>query len=147
MDEIAAVLGPGGRLSRALPGYENRPEQLTLAREVARAFDERQMLVAEAGTGTGKTLAYLVPAHPESAGASSSPPRPRTSRTSSSTRTCRSFATRLGLPVRAALVKGRANYLCLHRLERARTGALLDSREDADAFADAPPLGRAHGDR
>ena len=134
MDEIAAVLGPGGRLSRALAGYEHRPEQLTLAREVARAFDERRMLVAEAGTGTGKTLAYLVPA------------------ILSGRRVVVSTATKnlqdqlfhkdlplvrdtLGLPVRATLVKGRANYLCLHRLERARTGALLDSREDADAFA------------
>jgi len=134
VDDIAEVLGPGGRLSRALAGYEHRPEQLTLAREVARAFDERRMLVAEAGTGTGKTLAYLVPA------------------ILSGRRVVVSTATKnlqdqlfhkdlplvrdtLGLPVRATLVKGRANYLCLHRLERARTGALLDSREDADAFA------------
>jgi ATP-dependent DNA helicase DinG len=134
VDEIAAVLGPGGRLSRALAGYEHRPEQLTLAREVARAFDERRILVAEAGTGTGKTLAYLVPA------------------ILSGRRVVVSTATKnlqdqlfhkdlplvrdtLGLPVRATLVKGRANYLCLHKLERARTGALLDSREDADAFA------------
>jgi len=134
VDEIAAVLGPGGRLSRVLAGYEHRPEQLTLAREVARAFDERRMLVAEAGTGTGKTLAYLVPA------------------ILSGRRVVVSTATKnlqdqlfhkdlplvrdtLGLPVRATLVKGRANYLCLHRLERARTGALLDTREDVDAFA------------
>jgi len=134
VDEIAAVLGPGGRLSRALAGYEHRPEQLTLAREVARAFDERRMLVAEAGTGTGKTLAYLVPA------------------ILSGRRVVVSTATKnlqdqlfhkdlplvrdtLGLAVRATLVKGRANYLCLHRLERARTGALLDTREDVDAFA------------
>ena len=119
MDDIAEVLGPGGRLSRALPGYEHRPEQLTLAREVARAFDERRMLVAEAGTGTGKTLAYLVPA------------------ILSGRRVVVSTATKnlqdqlfhkdlplvrdtLGLPVRATLVKGRANSLCLHRLERAR---------------------------
>ena len=54
---IDEVLGRGGRLSRVLPGYEYRPEQITLAHEVARAFDERRMLVAEAGTGTGKTLA------------------------------------------------------------------------------------------
>ena len=57
-----ALLGPGGRLSQVLPGWEYRPEQLTLAHEVERAFGERRALVAEAGTGTGKTLAYLVPA-------------------------------------------------------------------------------------
>ena len=134
MDEIAAVLGPGGRLSRALAGYEHRPEQLTLAREVARAFDERRMLVAEAGTGTGKTLAYLVPAILSG----------RRVVVSTATKTLQDqlfhkdlplVRDTLGLPVRATLMKGRANYLCLHRLERARTGALLDSREDADAFA------------
>jgi len=134
VDEIAAVLGPGGRLSRALAGYEHRPEQLTLAREVARAFDERRMLVAEAGTGTGKTLAYLVPAILSG----------RRVVVSTATKTLQDqlfhkdlplVRDTLGLPVRATLVKGRANYLCLHRLERARTGALLDSREDADAFA------------
>jgi len=134
MDEIAEVLGPGGRLSRALAGYEHRPEQLTLAREVARAFDERRMLVAEAGTGTGKTLAYLVPAILSG----------RRVVVSTATKNLQDqlfhkdlplVSDTLGLPVRATLVKGRANYLCLHKLERARTGALLDSREDADAFA------------
>jgi ATP-dependent DNA helicase DinG len=134
VDDIGAVLGPGGRLSRALAGYENRPEQLTLAREVARAFDERRMLVAEAGTGTGKTLAYLVPAILSG----------RRVVVSTATKNLQDqlfhkdlplVSDTLGLPVRATLVKGRANYLCLHKLERARTGALLDSREDADAFA------------
>jgi ATP-dependent DNA helicase DinG len=131
---IDEVLGEGGRLSRVLPGYEYRPEQLTLAHEVARAFEERRMLVAEAGTGTGKTLAYLVPA------------------VLSGRRVVVSTATKnlqdqlfhkdlpllrdgLGLDVSATLVKGRANYLCLHRLERARSGALLASREEAEAFS------------
>jgi ATP-dependent DNA helicase DinG len=131
---IDEVLGEGGRLSRVLSGYEYRPEQLTLAHEVARAFDERRILVAEAGTGTGKTLAYLVPA------------------VLSGRRVVVSTATKnlqdqlfhkdlpllregLGLDVSATLVKGRANYLCLHRLERARTGALLASREEAEAFS------------
>ena len=131
---IDEVLGRGGRLSRVLPGYEYRPEQITLAHEVARAFDERRMLVAEAGTGTGKTLAYLVPA------------------VLSGRRVVVSTATKnlqdqlfhkdlpllrdgLGLDVSATLVKGRANYLCLHRLERARSGALLASREEAEAFS------------
>ena len=146
MDDIAAVLGPGGRLSRALAGYEHRPEQLTLAREVARAFDERRMLVAEAGTGTGKTLAYLVPA------------------ILSGRRVVVSTATKnlqdqlfhkdlplvrdtLGLPVRATLVKGRATTSACTGWSGRRTGALLDSREDADAFAHAPPLGGADRDR
>jgi ATP-dependent DNA helicase DinG len=61
-DPIDAALGPAGALARALPGYEHRRDQVEMAREVARALAERRYLVAEAGTGTGKTLAYLVPA-------------------------------------------------------------------------------------
>lgn len=52
-----AVLGPGGALERALPGYEHRPEQVRLATAVERALRDRRYLIAEAGTGTGKTLA------------------------------------------------------------------------------------------
>ena len=59
---VDTVLGPGGALQAALPAYEHRPEQLQMARSVERAFHERGYLLAEAGTGTGKTLAYLVPA-------------------------------------------------------------------------------------
>src|SRR3954462_10516843 len=59
---VEAILGEGGALERVLPAYEHRPEQLQMARAVERAFSERSYLLAEAGTGTGKTLAYLVPA-------------------------------------------------------------------------------------
>ena len=59
---LEAVLAPGGALSRALPGYEPRPDQLRMADAVARALEAHRYLIAEAGTGTGKTLAYLVPA-------------------------------------------------------------------------------------
>ena len=62
MSALDDVLGPHGALSRAMSGYESRPQQLTLARAVERAFAERHTLLAEAGTGTGKTYAYLVPA-------------------------------------------------------------------------------------
>ncbi len=56
------VLGPGGRLAAAFPGYEHRPGQLEMSARIARAIDEDERLLVEAGTGTGKTLAYLVPA-------------------------------------------------------------------------------------
>jgi ATP-dependent DNA helicase DinG len=56
-----AFFGPAGRLSGALAGFEPRPEQQTLASEVADALESGDHLVAEAGTGTGKSLAYLVP--------------------------------------------------------------------------------------
>lgn len=59
---VDAILGQDGRISRRLSGYEARPQQLAMAREVALALDRQQHLVAEAGTGTGKSFAYLVPA-------------------------------------------------------------------------------------
>jgi ATP-dependent DNA helicase DinG len=59
---VDTLLGPGGALQAALENYEYRPEQLQMARSVEKAFSERGYLLAEAGTGTGKTLAYLVPA-------------------------------------------------------------------------------------
>ncbi|MGO8970885.1 MAG: ATP-dependent DNA helicase [Myxococcaceae bacterium] len=114
---VEGLLGPRGRLSQVLPGWEHRPEQLTLAREVERAFAEHRALVAEAGTGTGKTLAYLVPAALSG----------RKVVISTATKTLQDqlfhkdlplLQKGLGLNIRATLVKGRANYLCLHRLER-----------------------------
>ena len=56
------VFRPGGALERALPEYEPRPEQAALAAEIERAFAFGEHLVAEAGTGVGKSLAYLIPA-------------------------------------------------------------------------------------
>ena len=62
MSELDDILGPNGALARGLPGYELRPGQLAMAEAVTRALAERRYLLVEAGTGTGKTLAYLVPA-------------------------------------------------------------------------------------
>lgn len=62
VDELAALLEPGGALARALPGYEHRPPQVEMLRAVARAFNNGEHLLVEAGTGTGKSVAYLIPA-------------------------------------------------------------------------------------
>src|SRR5687767_12806468 len=56
------IFGPQGLISQAHPEYEYRPGQVEMARAVMRAFEDRRHLIVEAGTGTGKTLAYLVPA-------------------------------------------------------------------------------------
>jgi ATP-dependent DNA helicase DinG len=58
----ASFFGPGGALSRVLGGYEERPSQQALSDAVGRTLREGGVLLAEAGTGTGKTLAYLLPA-------------------------------------------------------------------------------------
>jgi len=62
MSAVGDILGPGGVLASAIAGYETRPSQLQMAERVADALARRRPLLVEAGTGTGKTLAYLVPA-------------------------------------------------------------------------------------
>jgi ATP-dependent DNA helicase DinG len=62
MIEPAEILGPGGRIAARLAGYEERPEQLEMARAVAAAIEGRRHLIVEAGTGVGKSFAYLAPA-------------------------------------------------------------------------------------
>jgi ATP-dependent DNA helicase DinG len=59
---VEGFFEPGGRLEQVLPGYEARPEQAALAAEVELALASGHHLLAEAGTGTGKSLAYLIPA-------------------------------------------------------------------------------------
>src|SRR5258706_15499778 len=62
MTALAEVFRPAGTLARALEGFVARPSQLRMAERIARALADRERLLIEAGTGTGKTFAYLVPA-------------------------------------------------------------------------------------
>lgn len=129
-DRVARVFADDGPLAQAVEGFEPRPGQRQLAAEVARTFEEGGTLVAEAGTGTGKTLAYLVPAVLSG----------RRVLISTGTRTLQdqvfykdipALATAMGVEIRAAYMKGRSNYLCLHRFERlgeAEAGLLADER-------------------
>jgi ATP-dependent DNA helicase DinG len=108
------ILGQGGPLARTLPGYEERAEQLAMADLVERALDEEAVALVEAGTGTGKTLAYLVPALLSG----------KKVVVSTGTKTLQEqivhrdlpfLARHLGRPVSAAMMKGLGNYLCLRR--------------------------------
>jgi len=131
-DHTRAALAADGPLDQRLPGYVPRAAQMHLAEAVAEAFESRGCLIAEAGTGTGKTYAYLVPA------------------LLSGKRVIISTGTRalqdqlyhrdlprvrdaLGIGLRSALLKGRANYLCLYRTEQAK-GESNPSREQAAQF-------------
>jgi len=62
MSKVERVLGPGGLVEGRYPGFETRPQQLQMAAAVAKALDRGEELLVEAGTGVGKTFAYLVPA-------------------------------------------------------------------------------------
>ncbi|MDE2349901.1 MAG: ATP-dependent DNA helicase [Gammaproteobacteria bacterium] len=116
--EITGLFGAAGPLARALPGYAFRPEQAAMADAVARALAAAEPLLVEAGTGTGKTFAYLVPAL-LSGGRVIISTGTRTLQDQLYRRDLPMLARALGMPANVVLLKGRANYLCLHRLELA----------------------------
>jgi ATP-dependent DNA helicase DinG len=128
MSGYGELLGPAGPLAVAVPAFESRREQQEMADWVGEALEERAVLAVEAGTGTGKTFAYLVPALLSG----------RHVIVSTGTRTLQDqlyhrdlpmLAKALGRPVKVALLKGRANYLCLHRLQLAEQALSLPGFE------------------
>jgi ATP-dependent DNA helicase DinG len=127
--ELDEILGEEGPLSRAVPGFRAREAQRQLAGHVARCLADRGWLVAEAGTGIGKTFAYLVPALLSG----------RRVIISTGTRTLQDqlfhrdlplLASALGRAARVALLKGRANYLCIERWRRLPAELPLDATVD-----------------
>ena len=137
-EAIAALLGPEGAVSRALPGYEDRPEQLRMAFAVGEAFNNGRLAVIEAGTGTGKSLAYLVPALLWALA------NEQRVVVSTNTINLQEQLIRKDLPFlqrsanlefRAVLVKGRGNYVCLRRAETARLEPGLFDEELAAELA------------
>lgn len=120
--DVRQALAPGGPLATVLPGYEERAEQAQMAAAVARAFNRDQHLVVEAGTGTGKSLAYLVPAalHAVERG---EPTVISTNTLALQEQLIRkdvpdlvaALGDELGDDLRVSVLKGRSNYLCLRR--------------------------------
>jgi ATP-dependent DNA helicase DinG len=127
---LTAIFGEGGALARALPGFRFRPQQLAMANAVATAIPARGALIAEAGTGTGKTFAYLVPALLYGGKVIVSTGT-KTLQDQLFQRDLPLIRDALRLPVTIALLKGRANYVCHHHLERTASEGRLPSREDA----------------
>jgi ATP-dependent DNA helicase DinG len=124
------LLGPDGPFAREVPGFAPRAAQQAMAAAVEEAIAERQMLVAEAGTGTGKTYAYLVPALMSGKRVIVSTGT-KTLQDQLFHRDLPQVRSVLGARLAAALLKGRANYLCLHRLEQAHKDGRHPSREQA----------------
>src|SRR6204780_5073361 len=126
------VFAPGGILAQSPLPYEYRPGQLEMAKAVERALSERRHLIVEAGTGTGKTLAYLLPAL-------------RTGQrviVSTGTKALQDqlyfrdipFLESLLGPLRVCYMKGRANYLCPHKLVTLRNQPILSGLEEIDQY-------------
>lgn len=132
--EVDAVLGPDGVLARHIPHYEDRPLQRRVAAAVFRSLANDTALLVEAGTGTGKTLAYLVPALLSE----------KRVVVSTGTRALQDQITRHDLPLlrellpsgfHAVTLKGVANYLCLRKLADLMTRESLPDGVSADDFA------------
>jgi ATP-dependent DNA helicase DinG len=156
MDDPRAFLAPDGRLAARIAGWESRPQQLAMAELVGRAIAEKRHAIVEAGTGTGKSLAYLIPAvlaatadqEEQSAAATDAaargpddPPRQRRVVIATHTIALQEQLVTKDIPVVAAvmprefsavLVKGRGNYVSLRRLAlaRERMGSLFQHDEE-----------------
>ncbi|MFL5400201.1 MAG: ATP-dependent DNA helicase [Myxococcales bacterium] len=129
---LADLLGPGGALARVLPAYEPRASQLEMAEAVGNALAQGRALAVEAGTGTGKTLAYLLPAARSGLKVV----------VSTATKTLQEqladkdvpLVRALGVDARFAFLKGRQNYLCLLRKEQFERNPTFDRREEASLY-------------
>jgi ATP-dependent DNA helicase DinG len=128
------IFGPGGLLERAHPAYEFRPSQLEMAELVERAFRERRHVIVEAGTGTGKTLGYLIPAIRSG----------RRVVISTATKSLQEQLFTKDIPflqkhfapnLKVAVMKGRANFLCRQKLRLMEGQPVLKGLDEVDWFA------------
>jgi ATP-dependent DNA helicase DinG len=116
-NRLEEVFGPGGVLARKIPDYRLRPQQAEMAARVAEAIRDHAVLVCEAGTGTGKTFAYLVPAL-TCGGKVIISTGTKTLQDQLYHRDLPTVREALKVPLATALLKGRANYVCRYYLER-----------------------------
>src|ERR1700683_3496125 len=131
---IEDIFGPGGLLEKSHPGYEDRSSQLEMAKIVDEAFQKHQHAIIEAGTGTGKTLAYLIPAIRSG----------RRVVISTATKSLQEQLFDQDVPflqkhfapnLKAALMKGRNNFLCRQKVHQFEGPALLKGIDEVDWFA------------
>jgi ATP-dependent DNA helicase DinG len=129
---MQAFFGPGGRLAAALPGFEPRAEQAALAQEVSDALERGEHLLAEAGTGIGKSLAYLIPALASGRRVVVATAT-KALQEQLLTKDISTAAAALGREVRCAVLKGRQNYLCRRSLQTLEL-PLFRTAEDAREY-------------
>lgn len=127
--DLAAIFSENGVLADSFSGYRFRPQQLEMAEAVADAIQNYKILVAEAGTGTGKTFAYLIPVLMSKTKVIVSTGT-KTLQDQLFNRDIPALRKLLNVPVSVALLKGRANYICHYHLERSASEGRFHSRED-----------------
>jgi ATP-dependent DNA helicase DinG len=146
MKSLSEAFAPDGALEAAIPGYRERRQQVEMAQAIAQAIESTGVLVAEAGTGTGKTFAYLVPAL-LAGGKVIVSTGTKTLQDQLFDRDLPAVRQALASGASTALLKGRSNYVCLYRLRRAGTEGRFNTREEAgqlrsiERFAIASPTG------
>ncbi len=132
-ESITQFFAEGGNLSQAIEGYQPRDEQIMMAEAIAKAVEEHDTLIVEAGTGTGKTFAYLVPALLSK----------RKTLVSTGTKHLQDqlFEKDIPLlqklikhPISTALLKGRSNYLCLYRTKTLRARGRFENKKQVEQF-------------
>ena len=152
MSELRELFGPGGPLAKRIDGYRHRESQIEMAEKIGDAIDRGGVLIAEAGTGTGKTFAYLVPAL-RSGGKVIISTGTKTLQDQLYHRDIPTVIQALNIPVSTALLKGRANYVCLHHLDNAVADGRFLNRDDIRhiqvirRFADRSLNGGGTGDK
>ncbi|MDO4794788.1 MAG: ATP-dependent DNA helicase [Brachymonas sp.] len=144
--QVQQVFAPGGVLAQGNAGYRPRADQLRMAQAVTRAICSNGVAVIEAGTGVGKTFAYLIPTLLSGERALVSTAT-KTLQDQLFARDLPYLCQLLGLPVRVALLKGRSSYLCPHRLDQARAhpamhgAAMLHTLARIERFAQTTTSG------
>ena len=128
--QLATMFADTGTLATAIPGYRPRASQQKMAEAVAKAIAENDTVIVEAGTGTGKTFAYLVPAMLWGGKVILSTGT-KNLKDQLFLRDIPTVRHALNVPVSVSLLKGRANYLCHYHLERAQANGRLASKQDA----------------
>jgi ATP-dependent DNA helicase DinG len=129
MFDLERIFSPDGACADVLPGWRARPQQLAMAEAVEQAIAHNSVLLAEAGTGTGKTLAYLIPAL-LSGGKVVISTGTKALQDQLFHRDLPAARRALKSPVKVALLKGRANYVCHHHLERNLADGRFANRDD-----------------
>ena len=136
-NHLEKVFGEGGLISKFHENYEYRSGQIKMAEAISKAFEEKKHLIVEAGTGTGKTLAYLIPAIAAALGSK------KRIIISTGTKNLQEQLMEKDIPFlqkilpkkfTAAYMKGRSNYACLYRIHKAENQPILDGLDQMDQF-------------